>query len=163
MKYIIIFLFLICGFVTQAQEVKVNDTTYEVRGGAIFKEGEDVTNTLTQAQQLEIRKALDQKLKKALENKEKEQAKAEKKAKKAEKEAKKAQKKAKKAEKALKQKIKAQERLEKAIGKLEDAQDKYLKLKNKGKLSPNDEAKWLKKIEKLRGKHQKAETKLKNI
>lgn len=84
---------------------------------------------------------------------------------KAEKERKKAQKAQKKAEKeqkkALKQKEKAQSDYNKAVKDLEQAQSKFERLKNKGKLSPNDEAKWLEKIQKLNGKIEKAEKKLK--
>ena len=44
---------------------------------------------------------------------------------------------------------------------MEQAQSKFERLKNKGKLSPNDETKWLEKIKKLNEKIEKAEKKLK--
>ena len=43
----------------------------------------------------------------------------------------------------------------KAVKDLEQAQSKFERLKNKGKLSPNDEAKWLEKIQKLNEKIEK--------
>ncbi|MEO8935027.1 MAG: hypothetical protein ABI295_12045 [Xanthomarina sp.] len=75
-------------------------------------------------------------------------------------EQKKAQEAQKKSEKALKNKEKAQGAFEKSHKKLESTQKKYQKLKNKGKLSPVDEAKWLKKIEHLKIEIKKAEIKL---
>ena len=73
--------------------------------------------------------------------------KLEKETKKAEKLQKEAEKKQKKAEKTLKKQQKSQDRLNKATKKLESSQKKYEKLKRKGKLSPQDETKWAKKLE----------------
>ena len=67
----------------------------------------------------------------------------------------------KKSEKELNQKEKAQSNYEKAIKNYSQAQSKYEKLKEKGKLSPKDEAKWLKKQESLNEKLEKAEKKMK--
>ncbi|MBO6605600.1 hypothetical protein [Psychroserpens sp.] len=57
--------------------------------------------------------------------------------------------------------MKAQSHFEKTGKKLESAQRKYNKLKRKGKLSPEDEEKWIKKIEKLERKLKKAEKNMK--
>ena len=63
MKFWVILLFLGFGFCANAQEIKVNGTTYEVKGKIILKDGVDVTNTLTIEQQNEIRSSLEKKLK----------------------------------------------------------------------------------------------------
>lgn len=73
---------------------------------------------------------------------------------------KKAQKAQKKAEKELKAKQRAQDNFEKATKKLEQNQTKYEKLKNKGKLSPNDEEKWLKSLNKYKKEVESAQKKL---
>ena len=155
MKFWVILLFLGFGFCANAQEIKVNGTTYEVKGKIILKDGVDVTNTLTIEQQNEIRSSLEKKLKV-----EKEAKKAEKAQNKAEKAQKKAEKEQKRAEKALKKKEKAQDRYERAGEKYKDAQKKYERLKSKGKLSPQDEAKWLEKLEDLKEDIEKAKKKM---
>ena len=66
----------------------------------------------------------------------------------------------KKAEKELKKKEKLQKNYKKAQDNLKKAQKKYEKIKKKGKLSPEDEGKWLEKIEKLTEKVDKAKGKL---
>ncbi|PWK20317.1 hypothetical protein [Xanthomarina spongicola] len=73
---------------------------------------------------------------------------------------KKAEKSQKRAEKALRKKEQAQKAFNKSNKKLENTQNKYEALKNKGKLSPLDESKWLKKIERLNTDKKKAEIKL---
>jgi outer membrane biosynthesis protein TonB len=154
---------------TYAQEVTYNNETYKVDGKYILKNGEDVTESLSEEAFKEIiataetiqqnerelaeeAEKMQAELKAEIKEEEKAQKEAEKRKKaqeKAEKEVKKAEKKQKKAEKALKKKEKVQKRFEKANDKLESAQKKYDKLKRKGKLSPDDEAKWLKKLEGL--------------
>lgn len=81
--------------------------------------------------------------------------------KKAEKDMKRAEKEHKKAEKAHQKNEKARKNLEKAKEKHQDAEEKYNKLKSRGKLSPEAEEKWLKKIDKLNENILKAEKKLK--
>jgi membrane carboxypeptidase/penicillin-binding protein len=152
MKLWILLLFLGFGFAANAQQVISNGVAYEVKGKAIFKDGVDVTETLSVEQQKEIKSTLDKKLKEA--------SKAEKAIKKAEKEAKKAEKAQKRAEKDLKLKQKAQDRFERASKNLSKNQEKYEKLKRKGKLSPNDEIKWLKKLEDYKEDLDKAKKKL---
>ena len=163
MNYWIILLCVALSFTSQAQEVTKDGTTYEVKDEKIFLDGKDVTEMFT----IEERKDM---LKRAAEiatsikikQKEvKEAKKAEKEQKKLIKDKKRAEKKQKHAEKALKKKKKAQSNYNKATKKYEQAQDKYQKLKKKGKLSPEDETKWLEKIEKLNKKITSLEKKLK--
>ncbi len=164
MKRLVLFIvLLIIGSTVFAQEVKINDDVYEVKKDVIYKNGVDVTSTLSDDEKTKILSAFEtQKIKSAEEDKAKERLeKAEKEQRRAEKQQKKAEKKQKKAEKALKQKEKAQSNYDKAIKKHEDAITKYEKLKKKGKLSPVEEGKWLEKIEKLNANIAKTKKKLK--
>jgi len=156
MKYLVVLLlFLGMTLSSQAQEVDFNGTTYMVKGKTILQNGADVTTSLSAAEQTGIMDALNQQ--KALEA---EQKKAEKQIKKAENEQKKAEKRQKKAEKELKAKEKAHSRFENSSKDYSNAMAKYEKLKRKGKLSPNDEEKWLEKIEGLKEDIEKAKRKL---
>jgi len=149
MKYSIFIFIFMFSIALNAQDIEKAGKTYEVKNERIFLDGKDVTETLS----LEDKTAILKQASIALEkNKLKESAlketeKLEKEKKKAEKAQKKAEKAQKKAEKALKQQLKAQKRLDKATKKLESSQKKYEKLKRKGKLSPQDETKWLDRIE----------------
>lgn len=177
MKFWIVLLLMSFTAVTQAQQVINNGNTYEVVGKTILKDGADITETLSAAEQKEIRDVLKDKLKadklaeklkkdaeKVADKLEKERKKTEKniekERKRIEKDLKKAEKEKKKAEKALKNRLKAQDKLRKAEGKLIKAEEKYKSLKFKGKLSPNDEAKWLKDIRSLEEKVSKAKRKM---
>lgn len=155
MKLLAVLLFLTLTFNAQAQDINFNGTTYKIKGKTILKEGVDITNTLTAEEQTGIWEAFKQQ-----EALEKERKAAEKAIKKAEKEQKQAEKRQKKAEKALKAKEKAQDRFEDANDDYNKAVKKYEKLKKKGKLSPNDEAKWLEKIEKYKETIEKTKKKL---
>lgn len=73
---------------------------------------------------------------------------------------KKAKKSQRKAEKALNKKKRAQKTFDKSAKKLESAQKSYETLKSRGRLSPMDEEKWLKKINRLEKNKKKAVTKL---
>lgn len=148
-------LIVVLGLSVSAQEVTWNGATYSVKGDVVLKDGIDVTNTLSLEERLEVKKALNKKAQAIDAANEKEKA-----LKKAEKKQKAAEKKQKKAEKALKQKEKAHSNYEKLTEKYESAQQKYEKLKKKGKLSPQDEQKWLSKIEKLKEQTAKAKRKL---
>jgi len=173
----VIVLFLGITLSAQAQEVDFNGTTYKVKGKTILQDGVDVTGTLSVNEQIGIREALrnqkaldeqQQKAEKALIDERKradkaledERKRAERVVKKAESDLKNAEKKQKKAEKELKARDKAQSNYEKAGNKYNDAIKKYEKLKRKGKLSPNDEAKWLEKIDNLNEDISKAKRKL---
>lgn len=152
MRIWMIILFLSLGVAVNAQEVISKGKVYEVKGKAIFQDGVDITSTLLIVERDPIYKALKSQLK--------DDKNAEKARKKLEKAAKKAEKAQKKAVKELKNKQKAQDKFNKANKKLEQNQNKFEKLKFKGKLSPNDEAKWLKKLEGYRKDLQKATRKI---
>ena len=162
MRLLAVLLFLGFAISLQAQEVNFNGATYKIKGKTILQEGADVTTTLSAEEQAGVWDAFNKQ--KALEKEraaaEKAIKKAEKEQKKAEKEQKKAEKAQKKAEKELKARQKAQSKFEDANEDYKDGLAKYEKLKEKGKLSPNDEAKWLKKIEGLKEDIEKAKKKL---
>lgn len=155
MKNLIIVWLLACCIHLNAQEVNFNGAVYLVKGDTILKDGIDVTNTLNIEEQQSIRSTLEK-----IEEQEEVAEKKEKELKKAEKEQKKAENKQKSAEKALKKREKAHSNFEKSGKKYEDAISKYEKLKKKGKLSPEDEGKWLKKIDKLKEANEKTKRKL---
>ncbi|TDU43181.1 hypothetical protein BXY82_0588 [Gelidibacter sediminis] len=139
MKNWIIVLFLCLGTLVSAQEVISNGKVYEVKGKSIFKDGIDITASLESSEKDAIFKTL--------KNQQKEASRAEAARKKLEKAAKKSEKAQKRAANELKKKQKAQDKFEKAAKRLEQNQEKYERLKMRGKLSPNDDAKWLKKLE----------------
>lgn len=91
---------------------------------------------------------------------EKAERKEEKEVKKEERKQEKAEKEQKQKEKELKAKEKAIKNHKEAKKKLKNTETKYKKLKEKGELSPNDEAEWLEKIEKLKEKLAKAKKKV---
>ena len=162
MKYMILVVLMLFGMTLQAQEVEKDGKTYEVKKEKIFLDGNDVTTTLSVEDKSFILKraaAISEKMK-MQEKAEKAAKKLEKEMEKAEKAQKKAEKEQKRAEKALKKKEKAQDRYERAGKKYKDAQKKYEKLKRKGKLSPQDDAKWLDKLEDLKEDVEKAKKKM---
>lgn len=138
MRIWMIVFFLGLGITVNAQDVIKDGKAYEVKGKAIFHDGVDITADLLSDEKADILKSHKDLVKEAKQ--------AEKERKKLEKAAKEAEKAQKKAAKELKQKQKALDKFNKATKKLEDNQHKYDKLKIRGKLSPNDEAKWLKKL-----------------
>lgn len=169
MKLFVVVLFLGFGLSTQAQEIIYGGVTYKVKGQTILKDKVNVTHTLSLEEQTGIMQALEHQkvLKKeqeiaerALKDAEREQKAAEKKMKDAEKAQRAAEKKQKAAEKELKQKQKAQSKYEDASEDYNDAIAKYEKLRDRGKLSPNDEEKWFKKIDGLKEDIEKARRKL---
>lgn len=156
MKIILCCLFLLVNLFAFTQEVTFKGDVYTVKKEAIFKDDVEVTSSLSLDDQKAI-KAEFEKKRAALEAAKT----AEDKIKEAEKAQKKIEKKHAKAEKALKQKEKAQTAFKKAEKKYDDALKKYKKLEKKGKLSPDDNHKWLEKIEKLKKDQEKAKRKLK--
>lgn len=169
MKYYILLLSLILSLTSFAQTIEKGGKTYDVKKEKIFLEGIDVTETLNLEEKQAIFKEaslISEKLKlEKLAKKEEEKAnKASKKLEKDTKKAKKSQKKAEKAQKRaeneLKKKEKLQSNFEKAQRNLKKGQEKYEKLKKRGKLSPVDDIKWLKKLETLSEKLKKAKGKL---
>ena len=187
MKNLILLVFFLgFSFSITAQNMDSNEA-FVVKKNKIYQGDTDVTETLTKEkresifasykaemklqeekeqaeeektkQEKEFKKTQDEK-DKEIKKAQKEKDKREKELKKNEKEVKKAEKKQKQAEKALKKKEKAQAGFEKAKSKLDSSQKKYERLKEKGKLSPQEEAKWLKKLEGLNNDIKKAEKKL---
>lgn len=156
MKLLITFFFAVSGLIVNGQEVLMDGKRYEVKKDIIYLDGKDVTSTLTIEEQTVIRMRF-----RELSEKQKIKEKLEKKAIKAERAQKRTEKKLKKAEKELRKKEKAQDEYDKAAKKLKDTEEKYRKLKRKDKLSPEDEAKWLQKIEKYTESLNKAKNRLK--
>nr|WP_321232539.1 hypothetical protein [uncultured Psychroserpens sp.] len=159
MKYIIIIFLMAFSFTMNAQQVEKDGKTYEVKKEKIFLDGKEITETLSLEEKALILKEaatisgkmkIKEKAEKEAKKAQKASEKLEKDNKRAEKAQKRAERDAKKAEKALKKKQKAQNRYEKANKRLKVAQKKYDKLKKKGKLSPNDELKWIDKLEGMR-------------
>lgn len=162
MRFLLIVLFLGFSFVVNAQEVSFNGVSYEIKNDRIFKAGLDVTETLSVEEKQDIRLAFDEKTAKLkeVEETQKRVEKAEKEQENAEKDQKRAEKKQKKAEKELKNRQKTQSNFDKSIKKHKAAISKYEKLKKKGKLSPQDEEKWLEKIAKYKEASLKAKKRL---
>lgn len=152
MKTWIIIMFLSIGSFCFGQQVISQGKIYEVKNKLIFQDGVDVTETLMLKEKEDIFKLL--------KHQKKELKQAEKARKKLEKAAKEAKKANKKSSDALKKKKKAEAKFLKASKKLEKQEAKFKKLKLKGKLSPNEEAKWFKKLEGYRKDVQKAKNKL---
>ncbi|WP_308991442.1 hypothetical protein QLS71_005345 [Mariniflexile litorale] len=155
MKLLTVLLYLGLVVSAQAQEVSFNGITYKIKGKTILLDKADVTTTLSVKDQKGVWEAFNKQ--KALDEERMEASKA---LKKAEKEQKKAEKKQKKAEKELKAKEKVRSKFEDVSEDYEDAVAKFEKLKKKGKLSPNDETKWLKKIQNLKDDVDKTKRKL---
>jgi chromosome segregation ATPase len=169
MKYIYIltlsFLIIACS---SSEQVIYDGSVYEIKGDNIYKRGEKVNESLSDELKTNIRQTLDARLalekeaeekKDALEAEQKAQEKAIKDAEKALKEA---EKKQKAIEKALEKKEKLREDFIDANSKYKDQKDKYQKLHDAGKLSPNDEEKWAKRLDKLKSKMEEAERELNN-
>jgi hypothetical protein len=161
-KIIFTIAFLCVVSFSNAQEVINEGATYKVKGTTILKDGVDVTETLTAEKRELIINAFNKKVieKELIEKKEKEERKRIKEIKTAESKQKKAEKKQKKAEKKLKKEIQLKNNLEKSKKKYSKAQEKFEKLKSKGKLSPEDELDWVKKLKKLEKDIQKKQSKL---
>lgn len=135
MRILIFIFFLSLGITVNAQHIISDGVAYEVKGKSIFKGGIDITHTLDKNKKDNIFKT------------HKSQARAERRAEKARKKQDKAHK---KAAKDLKRKQKSQDRYLKATKKLEQNEAKYNRLKERGKLSPNAEEKWLKKLDRFK-------------
>ena len=167
MKYIYIlalsFLILACG---SSEQVIYDGSVYGIKGDKIYKRGEKVNESLSDELKTNIRQTLDARLalekeieakKEALEAEQKAQEKA---LKDAENALKKAEQEQKALEKAAEKKEKLREAFIDANSKYKDQKDKYQKLHDAGKLSPNDEEKWAKRLDKLKSKMEEAEREL---
>lgn len=163
MRFLLLLLFIGLGNVLNAQDINLNGVNYEIKNDRVFKAGVDITDTLSADEKQDILQAFDKKMTQieASEATKKRIEKAEKEQEKAEKDQKKAEKKQKRAEKELKKRKKAQSNFDKTTKKHKAAISKYEKLKKRGKLSPQDEAKWLEKIDKYKVASEKAKKKLK--
>ena len=139
-------LFAVSAF---SQKVTYANKEYKIKGEKIYFDGKDVSESFSEEEKVAIFKKL---------KAQKEKYKKEKK------EAKKVKKEKNKVDKAEKEQKKQENILDDydgAVKNLETAQAKYERLKRKGKLSPNDEVKWLDKIAKLKEKVSKKKNKLK--
>ena len=167
MKYIYILaltlLITACG---SSEQVIYDGKVYDVKGDKIYNRGDKVTESLSEEQKTNIRQTSEARLtakkeaeakKEALEDKQKAQEKAIKDAEKALKEV---EKKQKAIEKAMEKKETLREDFIDANSKYKDQKDKYQKLHDAGKLSPNDEEKWAKRLDKLKSKMEEAEREL---
>lgn len=154
-KLFITIIFLFGVTISQAQKIEYNGVNYVVKKNAIFMDGNDITNTLSLEEQVNIKNALSQKI--LTDKKLKEAEKAQKKAEKAQKKAEKAQK---KAENEIKKKEKAKKKYSDAQKRYEKELKRHEKLRNKGKLSPEEEIKWQKKLDGLQNKIEKAKRKM---
>ena len=157
LKGLVTTIFLFAVVLVQAQKVELNGVDYVVKKNAILVDKVDVTSTLSPEMQASIKNRLNAQIlaEKRLAEAKKAQKAAEKAQKKAKKKQKAADKELKKAEKKLKNKEKAKARYEVAKKDLEKNIEKHQKLQEKGKLSPQDEIKWQKKLEKSRNKIEK--------
>ena len=158
MKNVKLFIAIVCLFmvtILNAQQIEHEGKEYRVKGEKIILNGVEVTADLSADEQLVIKNKLKKKI--ALDKKIKSAEKAQKQA---ENKQKKAEKKQKQAEKELKKREKIQKNYKNAQQKYSAAQNKYEKLKNRGKLSPVDETKWLKKLESLKESLDKNEKRL---
>lgn len=146
MRLLLFFLLLTPVFLS-AQKVVFKNETYKIKHEKIFKDGKDITAELDEAQKATLFRINQDNIeaKRILGEKDK----TEKEAKKALKNLKKAEKQRKKAERELKKQNKAHQKFQDASKKLKKMQTKYEQLKRKGKLSPVEENKWLKKLEHL--------------
>ncbi len=167
-------IFLFISIFSQAQKVVTNGVVYEVKNNTIYKGETNVTDTLSKEQQknifhlankinkakkdaLEAEKEIKRKREELEENRDELEKSVSKDRKK---EIKAREKEIKAREKALKLEKKAHKRFLKWDKKHQKAQKKYTRLLKKGKLSPVDEENWLKKLDKIQKKLEKAKEKL---
>lgn len=154
----LILAFIVSSFYcVQAQKIEYTGKKYLVKGESIFLGKKDITSSLSYEDQINIKNALSEKLaNEKIREAEKAQTKAEKALKKSEKARK-------KSESELKRKVKAQNDLTKSQKKLKAASKKYGKLKKSGKLSPEDDLNWEKKLENLQKDIQNNKNKLNRL
>ena len=140
--------------IVHAQKIDYQGKTYDVKKDRIFLKGKDVSQTLSTTEASAIKDAV--KHKAALEKLENEKKLVEKKFKALEKQQKKAAVQAKK-------RAKAEAKLAKHQDKLRKETKKFESLKDRGRLSPVDEKKWLKKLNKYKVRVEKAENKVRKF
>lgn len=155
LKLVIFTLFIFATSLCYSKNVKNCGVTNLEKDKSISMAENDVTSTLSSEQQTTIKNNLDQEIltDKKIKEAEKAKKKAEKARKKAEKKQKAAEKQLKKAEKAKKNYFDTQKKYEREL-------KKHQKLQSKGKLSPENEIKWQKKLDGLKNKIEKFRKKL---
>jgi chromosome segregation ATPase len=156
----IIFLMFIAASCGSTEKVITDaGAVYEVKGNTFYKNGEDVTETLTDDKKEAIKSELEERLE-AEEEALKQKEDLEDVVKEAEKTKEEAIEKQEAIESALERKEKARQAFFKAKDKLQKAKEKYERFHKKGKLSPNEEEEWAKKIEGLEEDVQSAQKEL---
>lgn len=157
--FIIIFVLIAGSCGTTEKVITDAGAVYEVKGNHFYTNGEEVTETLTDDEKDAIRSQLEDRL-----DAEKEALKQKKALEEVVKEAEKAKEEAieeqEAIESALERKEKARQAFFKAKDKLQNAKEEYERAYKKGKLSPNDEEEWAKKIEGLEEDVQSAQKEL---
>lgn len=150
---------LSCG---SSEKVIMNDgTVYKVEGNSFYKKGKDVSENLSETEKEKILNTLNERLEyeKAAQERQEELEERREELEKAQEEA---EAKQKALEEELEEKKEAREAFFDAKEELEKQQKKYKRLHDNGKLSPNDEEKWAKKLKDLKQELNKAENKIKN-
>ncbi|EGV42299.2 hypothetical protein BZARG_485 [Bizionia argentinensis JUB59] len=168
--------FSLSACATKHQVITESGEIYQVQGDKFFNQGKEVTSLISAEDKDGIITTLNKRLEseaevaaqqKALQDAQDHSEELRKDAEKAQKEAIKAQKKAKKESEALQKRLKNEKKTRdnyvKSRNELKKAQSKYEKLHDKGKLTPKDEYKWAKKLNKLTKDFDKAEKKLNKI
>ncbi|WP_417238273.1 hypothetical protein [Bizionia sp.] len=138
---------------------------YEVKGNTFYHQGKEVTDKISAEEKDHIVTKLNKKLETEAEVASQQRAlkEARSRAEKVQKEARKAEKQAKALDKKLKAEAKARKNYIKAKNNLDTAQKKYNRLRKKGDLSPNEEAKWTKRLNKLSNQMKKADKALNKL
>lgn len=145
-----------------SERVIANDgTVYQVKNDNFFNKGEDVTDKLTDIEKKSIKSILEKRLEaeELAKQKQDEIAKSLDALKKKEKELKDKQR---EIEEKIENRQDARDNFFDIREQLNDVKDKYKKLKDDGKLSPEDEAKWNKRLKKLETDLNEAELKVNN-
>lgn len=156
---IIILVLVSCG--SSERVITNNGTVYKVKGDNFFNNGEEVTDKLTDIEKRNIQSILEKRLEAERQAKKKQDDIAE-----ALDALKEKEKELKNEQKQLKDKIEKREEARddffEVKKKLNDLIEEYKDLKDKDELSPNDESKWQKRVERLEKKLKKAELQVEN-
>ena len=166
MKYIqlitIIAIVAILFSCASSERVITNDgKVYKVKGDSFYNDGEDVSNQLSALEKEKIKSILEKQIQAKEEAAEKQERIEE-----SLEEWRKKEKELKEQQKALEDKIEnreeAREQFFEIKEDLESVKTEYQQLKDKDELSPKEEAKWQKRLNKLEGKLKEAELKINN-
>ncbi len=161
MRKLIVVIMLIAIVSCGSSERVITDDgkVYEVKGNNFYTKGEDVTNTLTEIEKKRIQTTLENRLKseEALAKKQDQISESLKELKQKEKELKEKQNQLDNTENNRKE---ARDDFFKIRENLNDVKQDYQLLKDKGELSPKDDAKWQKRLVKLERKLKEAEIRI---